>query len=89
MRFVLWTMLDLLIEACFLMNCLLFFFSSNNIQSWDFFHVVCFNIMIRIYGIPLLSISIETSDLLQKLSLDSQTKTLEMSEPTSKVICTL
>uniref|UniRef100_A0A6N2K6G8 Uncharacterized protein n=1 Tax=Salix viminalis TaxID=40686 RepID=A0A6N2K6G8_SALVM len=27
----------------------------------------------------------QTSDLLQKLSLDSQTKTLEMSEPTSKI----
>lgn len=31
-------------------------------------------------------LSIETTDLLQKLSLDSQTKTLEIPEPTKKVI---
>lgn len=35
------------------------------------------------------SLSIEATDLLQKLSLDSQTKTLEIPEPTKKVICTL
>lgn len=32
------------------------------------------------------SLSIEATDLLQKLSLDSQTKTLEIPEPTKKVI---
>lgn len=34
-------------------------------------------------------LSIEATDLLQKLSLDSQTKTLEIPEPTKKVIFTL
>lgn len=34
-------------------------------------------------------LSIEATDLLQKLSLDSQTKTLEIPEPNKKVIFTL
>lgn len=34
---------------------------------------------------PSLFLPIEASDLLQKLSIDSQTKTLEISEPTKKV----
>lgn len=33
-----------------------------------------------------LLLSIEAADLLQKLSLDSQTKTLEIPEPTKKVL---
>lgn len=38
------------------------------------------------YVFPSLLISLEAADLLQKLSLDSQTKTLEIPEPTKKVL---
>lgn len=38
------------------------------------------------YVFPSLLIFLEAADLLQKLSLDSQTKTLEIPEPTKKVL---
>ena len=38
-------------------------------------------------GFSFTCISLEATDLLQKLSLDSQAKTLEIPEPTKKVMC--